>query len=78
MVPLEAPSTTGARQTAPRSLQKALGLLRSDQTLEGTVKDSIEYLQERALENLGADAWHQHQRDIDANADQRAANDSYS
>ena len=45
---------TEPQKTAIRSLEKALALLRSVQTLEGTDKDSIEYLLERALENLGA------------------------
>ena len=45
---------TEAQKTAIRSLEKALALLRSVQTLEGTDKDSIEYLLERALENLRA------------------------
>jgi hypothetical protein len=43
-----------AQKTAIHSLEKALALLRSVQTLEGTDKDSIEYLLERALENLRA------------------------
>jgi hypothetical protein len=46
---------TEAQKTAIRSLEKALALLRSVQALEGTDKDSIEYLLERALENLRAD-----------------------
>jgi hypothetical protein len=46
---------TEAQKTAIRSLEKALAFLRSVQTLEGTDKDSIEYLLERALENLRAD-----------------------
>jgi len=43
---------TDAQETAVRSLEKALPLLRSVQTLEGTDKDSIECLLERALETL--------------------------
>jgi len=43
---------TDARETAIRSLEKALALLRSVQMLEGTDKDSIECLLERALETL--------------------------
>lgn len=46
---------TEAQKTAIRSLEKALALLHSVQTLDGTDKDSIEYLLERALENLRAD-----------------------
>jgi hypothetical protein len=52
---MNTPSTTEAQQIAIRSLEKALAFLRSVQTLEGTDKDSIEYLLERALENLRAD-----------------------
>jgi hypothetical protein len=52
---MDAPTMTEAQKTAIRSLEKALTLLRSVQTLEGTDKDSIEYLLERALENLRAD-----------------------
>ena len=46
---------TEAQKTATRSLEKALTLLRSVQTLEGTDKDSMEYLLERALEALRGD-----------------------
>ena len=46
---------TEAQKTAIRSLEKALALLRSVQTLEGTDKDSIDYLLERAVEALRAD-----------------------
>jgi hypothetical protein len=46
---------TEAQKTAIRSLEKALALLHSVQTLEGTDKDSVEYLLERALENMRAD-----------------------
>jgi hypothetical protein len=46
---------TDAQKTSILSLEKALALLRSVQTLEGTDKDSVEYLLERALENLRAD-----------------------
>jgi hypothetical protein len=45
---------TEAQKTAIRFLEKAPALLRSVQTLEGTDKDSIEYLLERALEALRA------------------------
>ena len=45
---------TEAQKTSIRSLEKALALLRSVQSLEGTDKDSVEYLLERALENLRA------------------------
>ncbi len=37
---------TEAQQTAVRSLEKALTLLRSVETLEGTDKDSVDYLLE--------------------------------
>jgi hypothetical protein len=43
---------TEAQKTAIRSLEKALAFLRSVQNLEGTDKDSVEYLLERALETL--------------------------
>ncbi len=46
---------TEAQQTAIRSLEKALALLRSVQPLEGTDKDSIECLLEMALDALRAD-----------------------
>jgi len=48
------PKMTEARQTAVRSLEKALGLPRFVQTLEGTDKDGVEHLLEMALENLRA------------------------
>jgi hypothetical protein len=38
--------------TAIRALEKALALLRSVQTLEGTDKDGVEHLLAMALENL--------------------------
>ena len=44
--------TPEAQQIAIRSFEKALALLRSVQTLEGTDKDSLEYLLEIALEAL--------------------------
>jgi hypothetical protein len=43
---------TEAQKTAVRSLEKALALLRSVQTLEGTDKDGVEHLLELALEAL--------------------------
>jgi hypothetical protein len=46
---------TEAQKTAIRSLEKALTLLRSVQTLEGTDKDGVEHLLTMALENLRAD-----------------------
>ena len=51
---MNTPTMTEARQSAIRALEKALALLRSVQTLEGTDKDSVEYLLERALENVRA------------------------
>jgi|NGEPerStandDraft_6_1074524.scaffolds.fasta_scaffold154236_2 hypothetical protein len=52
---MDAPKMTETQKTAIRSLEKALALLRSVQSLEGTDKDSVEYLLERALENLSTD-----------------------
>ena len=46
---------TGVQKTAIRSLEKALALLRSVQTLEGTDKDGVEHLLAMALEALRAD-----------------------
>ena len=46
---------TEAQKTAVRSLEKALALLHSVQTLEGTDKDGVEHLLAMALENLRAD-----------------------
>jgi len=46
---------TEAQKTAIRSFEKALALLRSVQTLEGTDKDSVEHLLEMALEALRGD-----------------------
>ena len=46
------PNMTEAQKIAIRSLEKALALMRSVQTLEGTDKDSMEYLLERALESV--------------------------
>jgi hypothetical protein len=46
---------TEPQKTAIRFLEKALALLRSVQTLDGTDKDSIECLLERALEASRAD-----------------------
>ncbi len=40
------------RETALRAIEKALALLQSVQTLEGTDKDSVEHLLEIAVENL--------------------------
>ena len=45
---------TEAQKTAICSLEKALRLLRSVKTVEGTDKDSVDYLLERALEYLRA------------------------
>ena len=45
---------TEAQKTAICSLEKALRLLRSVETVEGTDKDSVDYLLERALEYLRA------------------------
>ena len=42
------------QKTAIRSLDKALKLMRSVPTLEGTDKDGVEHLLEMALENLRA------------------------
>jgi hypothetical protein len=53
--PMDAPKMTEAQKTAIRSLEKALALLRSVQTLEGTDKDGVEHLLGMALENLRAD-----------------------
>jgi hypothetical protein len=47
--------TPEAQKTAIRSLEKALALLRSVQTLEGTDKDGVEHLLAIALEALLAD-----------------------
>ena len=52
---MNAPKMTEVQKTAIRSVEKALELLRSVQSLEGTDKDSMEYLLERALENVRAD-----------------------
>ena len=46
---------TEAQKTAIRSLEKALALLHSIQTLEGTDKDGKEHLLEMALETLRPD-----------------------
>jgi hypothetical protein len=43
---------TEAQETAVRSLEKALKLLHSVPTLEGTDKDGVEHLLEMALESL--------------------------
>jgi hypothetical protein len=53
---------TDAQETSVRSLEKALPLLRSVQTLEGTDKDSIECLLERALETLQGGKWRNRRR----------------
>ena len=45
---------TEAQKTAIRSLEKALALLHSVQTLEGTDKDGVEHLLEIALEAVRA------------------------
>jgi hypothetical protein len=49
------PPMTDAQKTAIRSLDKALKLMRSVPTLEGTDKDGVEHLLEMALESLRAD-----------------------
>ena len=43
---------TEAQKTAIRSLEKAIKLLHSVRTLEGTDKDGVEHLLEMALEAL--------------------------
>ncbi len=43
---------TEAQKTAIRSLEKAIKLLHSIRTLEGTDKDGVEHLLEMALEAL--------------------------
>jgi hypothetical protein len=45
---------TDPQKTAIRSIEKALALLRSVQTLEGTDKDGVEHLLALAVENLRA------------------------
>ncbi len=52
---MNAPKMTEVHKTAIRSLEKALELLRSVQSLEGTDNDSMEYLLESALEDVRAD-----------------------
>ena len=52
---MDAPKITEAQKTAIRSLEKALKLLHSVRTLEGTDKDGVEHLLEMALEKLRAD-----------------------
>jgi len=52
--PMNTTKMTEAQQTAIRSLEKALALLCSVQTLEGTDKDGVEHLLAMALENLRA------------------------
>ena len=52
--PMDTPKMTEALKTAIRSLEKALALLRSVQTREGTDKDGVEHLLEMALEALRA------------------------
>ncbi len=52
--PMNTTTMTEAQQTALRSLEKALALLCSVQTLEGTDKDGVEHLLEIALQNLRA------------------------
>ena len=49
------PTMTEAQKTAIRSLEKALALLRSVQTLDGTDKDGVEHLLAMALEALRDD-----------------------
>jgi hypothetical protein len=53
---MDTPKMTEVQKTAIRSLEKALALLRSVQTLEGTDKDGVEHLLELALENLRANS----------------------
>ena len=55
LTPMDTPKITDDQKTAIRSLEKALAFLRSVQTLEGTDKDSIEYLLEMVLEYVRAD-----------------------
>ena len=51
---MDTPKMTEAQKTAIRSLEKALALLHSVQTLEGTDKDGVEHLLEIALEAVRA------------------------
>ena len=46
------PKPTCNHQAALHAIEKALALLRSMQTLEGTDKDGVEHLLEMAVENL--------------------------
>jgi hypothetical protein len=52
---MDTPKMTDAQKTAIRALEKALSLLRSVNTLEGTDKDSVEHLLAMALEALRGD-----------------------
>ena len=53
--PMNTAKMTDSQKTAIRSLEKALKLLHSVRTLEGTDKDGVEHLLEMALEALRAD-----------------------
>lgn len=46
------PKTTSNQHAALLAIEKALALLRSMHTLEGTDKDGVEHLLEMAVENL--------------------------
>ncbi len=46
------PKPKSNHQATLRAIEKALTLLRSVQTLEGTDKDGVEHLLEMAVENL--------------------------
>jgi uncharacterized protein YutE (UPF0331/DUF86 family) len=46
------PKTKSNHQSALLAIEKALALMRSVQTLEGTDKDGVEHLLEMAVENL--------------------------
>jgi uncharacterized protein YutE (UPF0331/DUF86 family) len=46
------PKIKSNHDTALHAIEKALALLRSVQTLEGTDKDGVEHLLEMAVENL--------------------------
>jgi uncharacterized protein YutE (UPF0331/DUF86 family) len=46
------PKPKSHQEAALRAIEKALALLRSMHTLEGTDKDGVEHLLEMAVENL--------------------------
>jgi uncharacterized protein YutE (UPF0331/DUF86 family) len=46
------PKTKCSHQATLHAIEKALALMRSVQTLEGTDKDGVEHLLEMAVENL--------------------------